>query len=186
MIVKSGQAIENRKTGERLTMITSEADTGGAFQLYRVDLPPLRPGPPLHYHVAFAETFTVLEGTLDIYLGRERRHLRLKSGESILAEAGQLHTFENHSDLPCRMTVETRPAGGVVRAFQLAYGIANDGGAAKDGLPKNPLIRLRFIQISQGFIPGPPRAFQKALFTAAELLSRITGVERRLQRYLSD
>jgi hypothetical protein len=28
------------------------------------------------------------------------------------------------------MTVDTRPAGGVVKAFQLAYGVANAGGAA--------------------------------------------------------
>ncbi|HMG84096.1 MAG TPA: hypothetical protein VK574_00045 [Terracidiphilus sp.] len=84
------------------------------------------------------------------------------------------------------MTVETVPAGGVVKAFELAYGVANEGGAAKDGLPKNPIVRLRFIEISQGFLPGVPPGLQRALFGAAALAARLTGVEQRLRRYMSD
>lgn len=38
--------------------------------------------------------------------------------------------------------MKTNPAGGVVNAFQLAYGISDDGGAARDRLPKNPIARL--------------------------------------------
>jgi hypothetical protein len=59
------------------------------------------------------------------------------------------------------MTVSTRPAGGVVKAFQLVCGVANDGGAGKDGLPKNPLIRLRFIQISQGSAGYPRGSYRR-------------------------
>jgi mannose-6-phosphate isomerase-like protein (cupin superfamily) len=151
--MKKDQTIGNRHTGETLTLLVSEEENGGARQFYRVRLPPRRRSPPLHYHIAFTETFACVEGTLDMYFGRERRHLRLKPGESVTAEIRQPHTFANDSDQPCLMTVETHPAGGVVKAFQLAYGIANDGGAASDGLPKNPIVRLRFIQISQGFLP---------------------------------
>jgi quercetin dioxygenase-like cupin family protein len=63
-------------------MIESEEGNGGAKQLYEVKLPPHRPSPPLHYHIAFTETFTVIEGTLDFYLGRERRRRLLKPGET--------------------------------------------------------------------------------------------------------
>ena len=83
---------------------------------------------------------------VDIYLGRERRHILLKPSESSTAQIGQPHTFANQANKPSVTTVETRPAGGVVKAFQLAYAVANDGGAAKDGLPKNPLVRLLFIR----------------------------------------
>jgi nucleoside-diphosphate-sugar epimerase len=74
--------------------------------------------------------------------GRERRHPLLRPGESLTAQIGQPHTFANQTNEPCLMTVETRPAGGVVKAFQIAYGVANDGGA-EDGFPRNPLVRLR-------------------------------------------
>jgi hypothetical protein len=36
----------------------------------------------------------------------------------------------------------------------LAHGIANDGGAAKDGLPKNPAARLVFGKSTQGYLPA--------------------------------
>jgi mannose-6-phosphate isomerase-like protein (cupin superfamily) len=184
--MKTGQTIGNHQTDETLTMLIREEENGGGQQLYRVALPPRRPSPPLHYHIAFTETFTVVEGTLDMYLGRERGHVRLKPEQSATAHIGQPHTFANDSDEPCIMTVRTRPAGGVIKAFQLAYAVANDGGAAKDGLPKNPIIRLRFIQISQGFLPGIPLALQKLVLGMAGLLSKATGIEKRLQRYLTD
>jgi hypothetical protein len=72
----------------------------------------------------------------------------------------------------------------VVRAFQLAYAVANDGGAGKDGLPRNPLLRLRFVAISQGFLASIPISFQRFVFAIAALLARISGVERRVKRYL--
>ncbi len=184
--MKKGQTVGNRQTGETLTMLASEEDNDGTLQLYRVHLPPHRPSPPLHYHLAFTETFTALDGTLDMYLGRERKHVRLTSGESVTAQIGQLHTFANNSDEPCTMTVETRPAGSVVKAFQLAYGVANDGGAARDGLPKNPLVRLRFIGIAQGFLLLPPLPLQKLVLRLAFVIAKFTGVERRIQRYISD
>jgi hypothetical protein len=81
------------------------------------------------------------------------------------------------------MRVETRPAGGVVKAFEIAYGVANADGVARDGLPKNPLVRLRFIEISQGFLPVLPLSFQKTVFSFAKILSRWTGVEKTLNKY---
>jgi mannose-6-phosphate isomerase-like protein (cupin superfamily) len=184
--MKSGTTIGNKDTGETLTMLTSEEDSGGALQYYRVNLPAYRPSPPLHYHVAFTETFTCVEGTLDMYLGRNRGHVRLHVGENVRADIGQPHTFSNTSSSPCIMTVETRPAGGVVKAFQLAYGSANEGKANKDGLPRNLLIRLLFIEISQGYLPQIPLGLQRFILTLTTIVSRLTGMERRIQQYLTD
>jgi len=166
-------------------MLVSEEDNEGALQVYRVVLPPHRSGPPLHYHIAFRETFAVEEGTLDIYVGRKRTHIVLKPGDRATAQIGQPHTFANHSGERSVIKVETKPAGGVVRAFQLAYAVANAGRASADGLPRNPLLRLRFIQISQGFLPGIPLWLQRAVFGIAAFLARITGAERRVKRYLT-
>ena len=53
LAVRKNQVIRNDETGESLTMLESEYDNGGKRQVYRVELPPHRPSPPLHYHVAF-------------------------------------------------------------------------------------------------------------------------------------
>jgi len=75
--MEKGTVICNRETGETITVLVSEDETHGALQLYRVRLPPHRAGPPLHYHVALRETFTVIEGTLNTYIPITSRH-RLK------------------------------------------------------------------------------------------------------------
>jgi mannose-6-phosphate isomerase-like protein (cupin superfamily) len=183
-MMKIGEQIGNLKTGETLTMLDSAEGRLDSFQRYQVVLPPHRPSPPLHYHLAFAETFTVVAGTLTMYLGRERQESTLTVGRSLTAEVRVCHTFSNDREQPCTMIVTTRPAGGVVNAFRLAYGIANEGGSAADGLPKNPLVRLRFIQISQGFIPQLPLIIQKFLLVMAEKIARWSGLERRIQSYL--
>lgn len=183
LFMKAGQTIKNNQTCETLTMLVSEEENGGARQLYQVFLPPRRPSPPPHYHLAFTETFAVLEGALDIYLGKERRHILLRPRESVTAEIGQVHTFANERDQPTVITIEAKPAGGVVKAFQLAYGIANDGAAAKDGLPRNLLVRLLFIRTAEGFLPNVPLFVQKLVFGVAALLGRVTGVEKKLAKY---
>jgi len=121
-----------------------------------------------------------------MFLGYERSPLILREGEATTVQFRQPHTFGNQSDYPTVMIVETRPAGGVIKAFRLAYAIANQGGAGRDGLPRNPLIRLRFIDISQGFIPQLPLWFQRVVFGAARLLSRITGTEKRISAILGN
>src|SRR5260370_38195736 len=116
--MKSGDTIRNQKSGETLTMLVSEGERGGTRQLYKVHLPARRPSPPLHYHIAFTETFTVITGMLDLYVGRERRHVLLKPQESVTAQIGQLHTFADERDDTTVITIETKPPGGVLRAFQ--------------------------------------------------------------------
>jgi mannose-6-phosphate isomerase-like protein (cupin superfamily) len=146
----AGETIHNHARGETLTMLEGEQESGGVRQLYAVRVPPRRPSPPLHYHVAFTERFTVMEGALDFYLGRERRRVTLAPGQSVTAEIGQPHTFGNDREEWTTFAVETRPPGGVVAAFQMAY----TGGAPKDGLPRNPILRLVFIRTSQGSYRG--------------------------------
>jgi mannose-6-phosphate isomerase-like protein (cupin superfamily) len=165
--MRAGETIRNHATGETLTMLEGEQESGGVRQLYAVRVPPRRPSPPMHYHVAFTEKFTVVEGALDFYLGRERRRVTLGPGQSVTAEIGQPHTFGNDRAEWTTFTVETRPPGGVVAAFQMAYAVANAGGAAKDGLPRNPIVRLVFIRTSQGFLPGAPLFLQRGLFALA-------------------
>jgi mannose-6-phosphate isomerase-like protein (cupin superfamily) len=181
--MRAGQSISNRHTGETLTMLISEEETHGTRQLYQVYLPPHRPSPPMHYHLDFTETFSVIEGQLDLHFGRQRKHVILNAGESLTAQIRQPHTFANERDSPALIMIDTQPAAGVVRAFQLAYGVANDRGASRDGLPKNPLIRLLFVRMTQGFLPGIPLFLERAVLNAAAAVAKFSGPQARLQKY---
>ena len=95
--MKRNQIIRKNSTGETLTMLVSDEENSGACQLYEVFLPPRRPSPPLHYHVDFIETFTVEQGKLDIYVGRDQKHLILQPGESVTAQIRQPNGMRNRS-----------------------------------------------------------------------------------------
>jgi quercetin dioxygenase-like cupin family protein len=183
--MKKNQTIRNNATGETLTMLVSDEENNGVCQIYEVFLPPHCPSPPLHYHLDFTETFTVKQGKLDFYLDRDQKHLRLQPGESVTARIRQPHRLANNRDEPVIFTIKTKPAGGVVKAFQLAYGISNDGGAASDGLPKNPIARLVFVKTTQGYLPVIPRTLQRIAFSCAALLARVTGLDKRWQLYFT-
>jgi hypothetical protein len=66
-----------------------------------------------------------------------------------------------------------------VAAFEMAYAVANAGGAAKDGLPRNLIARLNFIRMSEGFLPGVPLFLQRGLFAVAEWVGWGNAVDRR-------
>jgi hypothetical protein len=106
-------------------------------------------------------------------------------GESATTHVRQPHRFANEHGKQVVFTIETKPAGGVVKAFQLAYGIANDGGAAADGLPRNPIARLVFVKTAQGYLPGIPYARQEIAFNCAALLARVAGLEKKWQVYFT-
>ena len=183
--MKVNDTIGNMKTGETLTLLISGDDNNGANCKYEIFLPAFRPSPPLHYHTDFTETFTVIKGALDFYTGREEKHTRLKPGESITAGLNELHRFANDHPYPVVFTVEAKPAGGIVKAFQLAYGVANDGGAAQDGLPESKLTRFYFIRLSGGYLATVPLFIQKTVLALAVFFLLITARKSRLDKYFN-
>jgi quercetin dioxygenase-like cupin family protein len=67
------------------------------------------PGPPLHIHPDFDETFYVLEGELTFQLGDER--LTAGAGALVFAPGETPHTFANHGADEARILLLCTPAG---------------------------------------------------------------------------
>jgi quercetin dioxygenase-like cupin family protein len=94
--------------GSIYDVLVSAADSGGARSEVQVILPPRPITPPPHIHPAQSESWTVLEGSLDVLLGREWH--TLAAGESREAPAGTVHTFRNRSGENVAMHVVHTPA----------------------------------------------------------------------------
>ena len=90
-------------------------------------------GTPPHYHKTYDERFEVLEGELEVMLGKERHALR--PGRRAVAPKNTLHCFKNRTGEPTTFLVEMRPGQpGFEKAFKVGYGLAADG--------RNPPITL--------------------------------------------
>jgi quercetin dioxygenase-like cupin family protein len=93
--------------GDTYTILLSGDDTAGRFCLIDMHIPP-GGGPPPHRH-DFEETFTVLEGELEMTFRGARSVAR--AGETIHIPANAPHQFHNSSAQASRLLCICSPAG---------------------------------------------------------------------------
>jgi quercetin dioxygenase-like cupin family protein len=93
--------------GDTYTILLTGKETAGRFCLIDMYVPP-GGGPPPHRH-DFEETFTLLEGELDVVFRGAK--LVARAGETIHVPANAPHQFHNSSTRPARMLCVCSPAG---------------------------------------------------------------------------
>lgn len=119
-------------------------DTDGRFALIEQVVPAGFPGPALHIHPDFDETFYVLDGEIALRIGGEAHDAR--PGTVALVPRGTPHTFANPSDRPARMLVFVAP-GGFERYFEALI----DAVRLTGGFP--PAAELTALGIAHGSVP---------------------------------
>jgi quercetin dioxygenase-like cupin family protein len=93
--------------GDTNTILLSGDDTNGRFCLIDIHIPP-GGGPPPHRH-DFEESFTVLEGEIEVTFRGEKSVVR--KGETASIPANAPHNFTNASKQPARLLCICAPAG---------------------------------------------------------------------------
>jgi quercetin dioxygenase-like cupin family protein len=93
--------------GDTYTILLTGKETAGRFCLIDMYVPP-GGGPPPHRH-DFEETFSLLEGELDVVFRGAKQVVR--AGETIHVPANAPHQFHNSSTRPARMLCICSPAG---------------------------------------------------------------------------
>ena len=119
-------------------------DTGSRFGLIEQVVPAGFPGPPLHVHPDFEETFYVIEGEIAVRVGDEAHDAG--PGTVAVVPPGMPHTFANPSDGPARMLVLVTP-GGFERYFEALIAAVRDAG----GFP--PPEELAALGVAHGSVP---------------------------------
>ena len=160
------------------TFLETSEETGGDHTLLEIELAPGGGNTP-HYHKTYDEHFEVVEGTLEVLVGKETRILR--PGQKAAAPRNTLHRFRNPGEERARFLVELRPgSAGFEKAIKAGYGLARDGRVRADGTPKNLYHLAVLLEWSEIRLPG--------VFTIAEPLLRLLakrarrkGIDRELE-----
>ncbi|MBS3912867.1 MAG: cupin domain-containing protein [Bacteroidetes bacterium] len=157
--------IVNPVIGEEIIFLTTSKQSGGEKTIMEVTIGP-KGGNPLHYHKRFSETFNVLEGELSIQVGTDKK--KLKVGENATAPMNTNHRFYNTSGKPVRFTVELNPASeGFENVLRIAFGLAQDGKAGPNGMPKSFVHNGILMNMGEGYFVG--------LFSVLEKVFRYFG-----------
>jgi quercetin dioxygenase-like cupin family protein len=134
-----------------------------------------------HYHPVVRESFEVLEGEITFTVDGEKH--RRGPGETIVAEPGMRHAFENTGDVETHMTVDAEPALDLKANLEEGAALARAGTYTRRGIPKGPRKLLRAVEFMDRYRETtvittpmlPPPRFQPAL------LGPLARLERRLQ-----
>ena len=122
---EQGHILDFAPIGMWWEITRSTADTGGElFEAINV-LAPGFAGPPLHIHPHAEESYQVVSGTLDVYVGTEWR--QLPAGEAVTVPAGKPHTLRNTSTAEVRLVNVHRPALDFERFFRRFHALVCSG-----------------------------------------------------------
>jgi mannose-6-phosphate isomerase-like protein (cupin superfamily) len=145
-IVQSADEATTRAVlGGSITVRLRREDTGGGLGLIEQVVPGGYPGPALHVHPEFDETFYVVDGTLAFRVGDHA--YEAGPGAVVFVPRGTPHTFANPGEEPARSFVLVAP-GGFERYFEALIDLIAENG----GIP--PEHELRELGIEHGSIPA--------------------------------
>lgn len=134
------------------TFIKFSEETNGEYSLLEIDLYK-SDGPPLHFHKTFSEKFEVMEGILNLQVGKEY-HI-LKSGESILVPKCTPHRFYNTNNDLVKFRITFQPGHvGMENFIKILYSLAQDGLTNKKGQPNSFAHLATILVMSDSNAPG--------------------------------
>lgn len=163
---------------DTVVFLKTAADTDGEYTLVEVELAD-GGGVGLHYHKTYKESFTCMEGEVQVQLGKTIH--TLKPGESATADENTNHLFRNRSGKYTKFQVEIRPASrGFEESLQIGYGLARDGKCKPNGFPKDKLALAWLFDISESNLPGWMSLFEGILRRQAKK-ARAKGVDKELR-----
>ncbi|MBD0383318.1 cupin domain-containing protein [Paenibacillus sedimenti] len=172
------RTIENPLVQDRVTFITTGAESGGSFEYVEVELAP-GGGVDLHYHLAFTEHFEAVHGVLHLELDGLFRELL--PGQTVSAPPGSLHRFFNPGHEKIIFHVKIAPARRFEQMLRISYGLARDGKVrGKTGIPRNVLDLAVIFELGETYMKGIPIGLQKGIFGTLYRIAKWRGVEERL------
>ena len=138
--------------GDQVTFLITGEETGGAFFMAEVSVPP-GGGPRPHIHQREEETFYLQQGTLTIQVGEKT--LQASPGDLVYLPRGIVHCFKNTGNVAAKFLLVVTPAG-LEKFFEEAFRPAEDRSAAPPLISEATVARLLAAASKYGLEIAPP------------------------------
>ncbi|NJL80702.1 MAG: cupin domain-containing protein [Richelia sp. RM2_1_2] len=182
-VIANLETIVNPVTGDRMTILHPSHQSQGNYAKIRFDLPPGAKGSPLHYHTEMDETFTVIEGCLEMEVGQKGNRRTLQPGESLHVPPGMHHSFCNASDDWVTFMTENLPAAGFEQFIRGMYGLAIDGKVNSEGMPTNLLQFAMLLKLSDTIPVGIRAILFSSIINTLVWVAQVCDVDDSLVKY---
>lgn len=157
------KVIRNPVTGQSIRFLQTSCDTEGQLLEMESTFAPHSLEPLLHYHPKQHETFTVLEGSLQV-----RIYGRLKvlmTGDTLEIPANTHHSMWNASGEKAVVNWKVEPALSTEYFLETGMGLAMQGKVNQKGLPsiwQTALLAEKYQNVFR--LATTPYALQRAVF----------------------
>lgn len=109
IVERAEQANTHHILGGSLAVRLRQEQTDGSLGLVEQKIPAGYPGPAMHVHPDFDETFYVIDGEIALRVGEDP--FVAPGGSVAFVPRGTPHTFANPGTAPARLLVLVTPAG---------------------------------------------------------------------------
>jgi quercetin dioxygenase-like cupin family protein len=175
--------IQNTKTGQDIRFLQTAKDTNGHLLEMQTTYRAASKEPPLHYHPYQDEEFQVLQGEINVRIGKELKVL--KAGESLHISQTTAHSMWNPSDKKAIVNWKVYPALNTEHFLETAVGVVVNGKTNSDAMPPLLEVALMVNKYSKVFrLAKPPFAVQKFLFALITPVAYLCGYRPDYKKYL--
>lgn len=181
-MVRTGDTMVSRETGETFTFLKTAADTGGQLLVFQMRVTPGGGAiaAPVHVHPKSEERFYIQTGSITGELCG--KPFTARAGERIVIPAGMAHTWRNTSDGPAEFLVEIEPALHMETLFenlcaQSQRGLLSTGGQMNLLRAAVELDTYR----DHLYLAGVPIFAQKLVLAALAVAGRLRGYPAALE-----
>ena len=175
--MRSGEMIEARTMGQRVTCLSSTASTGGELLRFGFWMRGGALGPPLHVHPRQQERIEVVAGSVrSISDGVERV---LGPGGTVTSPPGEPHTVGPAGEEAVEMIVEFRPALGFEDFLERTFALDRAGHLNARGRGNPVRVATTGPHEAEFFLARVPVGLQRVMLRALHGLGgRLSGAGR--------
>ncbi|MEX2271778.1 MAG: cupin domain-containing protein [Vicinamibacterales bacterium] len=143
---KAGDILDLSPIGAIFHIRKTAAETQGRSFEMEWELAPQTGGTPVHIHPHASESYEVIEGALDLYMGGTWR--TLSAGEKATVDPGVAHTFRNATHAPTRVYNIHAPAMKFGEYFEGLHRIVRSGVVAQGRITPKAILYLAVLMTS--------------------------------------
>jgi quercetin dioxygenase-like cupin family protein len=175
--MKTGDKIENKRTGQQMIFLQTATDTNGALLQIECFSPPTAMREPEHIHPFQENSFKVLSGVIHFKINGK---IFLAGPEDEVAiPAGVPHFFWNEEQETAHYIQEFRPALKTEDLFQTFFSLARDGKLNESGIPNLFAASLIMLSYAKELrIIRPSWALQKIVFCCLAPIGWMLGFKK--------
>jgi len=107
-MLRTNQTLDLSPIGAKFIIRKTSADTQGRSFEMEWELEPDTLGPPVHIHPDAIETYSILDGEMEVFI--KNKWLTARKGEKIIVEKGIPHTYKNLTNHVIRVYNTHEPA----------------------------------------------------------------------------